>query len=61
MNVFIFSVILHSEVNSRDYLVASTKRVHLQCDIVIAEVSSRDYLIASDKRVCLQCDIIEMK
>ena len=33
-NVFVCSVILYSEVSSRDYLVSSDKRISLQFDII---------------------------
>ena len=57
MNAFICSVILYSEVSSRDDLVTSIERVRVLCDIIFVEVSSKDYLVASDKRVRLQYDI----
>ena len=32
INAFVCSAISYSEVNSKDYLIAGDKRIHLQCD-----------------------------
>ena len=38
INAFIYSGLLHSEVRSTDYLIASDKYFRLQCDIEVKQV-----------------------
>ena len=63
MNAFVCSVILSSEVSSRNCFVPrDRRRICLIRDVVLClEVSMSDYIVTTDECIRLQCDKIQLK